>query len=100
LQVERQRELKRFVNAEYVLIISADTSSVGIDEDGNLCTRAGDSLQNLDLQGGELPKIHFKVVCFTQTKRDLSPPAEVVVSLAELLHLIRNGTIEFFFGAF
>jgi hypothetical protein len=39
-------------------------------------------------------------VCFTQTRRDLPPPAEVVVSLAELLHLIRIGTLEFFFGAF
>lgn len=65
-----------------------------------MCARAGDSLEKLDLQAGELPKIHFKVVCFTQTKRDLPPPAEVVVSLAELLHLIRIGTLEFFFGAF
>jgi hypothetical protein len=39
-------------------------------------------------------------VCFTQTRRDFPPPAEVVVSLAELLHLIRIGTLEFFFSAF
>ena len=100
LQVKRQAELKPFINSEYVLIISADTSQVGINNDGELCTRTGDTLMKLNLKPTELPKIHFKVVAFTPNSKNEQPPTPVVVSLAELLQLIRMGTLDFFFSAF
>jgi hypothetical protein len=95
----RERKLKPCINAEFVLIISADTSLVGVDENNILCAKTGDGLQKLELKGTELPKIHFKVVAFSQTRMK-EPPVEIVVSLAELLHLIRMSTLDFFFGTF
>jgi hypothetical protein len=99
LQVERLAELKPIINSDYVLIISADTSQVGIDENGELCSRTGETLVKLNLKPSELPKIHFKVVAFTPNSKN-EQPSTVVVSLAELLQVIRMGTLDFFFSAF